>query len=85
MGWIEHVGSGFRVRRRCGGRIVTDSVHPTQQAATARLAQLTAAHQWLSRQLSGAPAPTLRQWVDQWLPAHTAGAAAAQLRPETVR
>jgi hypothetical protein len=75
MGWIENVGSGFRVRRRCEGGIVTDSVYPTQEAAAARLAQLTAVRQRLHRHLSGTPAPTLRDWVDRWLPAHTAGPA----------
>jgi integrase len=75
VGWIEQVGGGFRVRRRCQGKIVTDSTHATRAAAAVRLAQLTAASQRLSRNLSGTPAPTLRDWVDRWLPAHTAGTA----------
>lgn len=75
MGWIEQVGGGFRVRRRCQGKIVTDSTHATRAAAAVRLAQLTAASQRLHRHLSGTPAPTLREWVERWLPAHTAGTA----------
>jgi integrase len=75
VGWIEQVGGGFRVRRRCQGRIVTDSTHSTREAAAARVAQLTAVRQRLSRHLSGTPAPTLREWVERWLPVHTAGTA----------
>ncbi|GAA1632437.1 tyrosine-type recombinase/integrase [Saccharothrix algeriensis] len=73
MAWMENTGRSFRVRRRYRGRTVTDSTYPTEAEANARLAQLAAVRRGIRRYLADVPAPTLRQWVNMWLPSHTAG------------
>lgn len=73
MAWVEQVGRRYRVRRKVDGRTVTDSAYLSEVDALRRVTDLDAARRVLRRRLSDVPAPTLRQWVDEWLPAHTAG------------
>jgi hypothetical protein len=75
MAWIEHTRNCYRVRLRHDGRLITDSVFGSQEAAQARVAALHAAAQLVRRQLDPGPPPTLHQWVKAWLPAHTASPA----------
>jgi hypothetical protein len=70
---MEQVGRWYRVRRKVDGRTVTDSTYAGEGDALRRVMDLDATRRVLRRRLSDTPAPTLAQWAEEWLPAHTAG------------
>lgn len=75
MAWVERHRTLYRVRDRNDGRLFVDSTYPTEEQAVARAVQIRLGDRAVRRQLIRDRVPTLRQWVAEWLPAHTAGRA----------